>query len=199
MAKVEIIKHPVEKVSGNLKQSAWTAVIESLATIVLGILLIVWPDTIIKIIAYVVGVFFCVKGAYQIINYFIVKGQNDFLNNGLLAGIISTLVGIAALIMGEEIAGVFRIIIGIWMTYEALVRMNTALKLHAAGISNWRYVLVLALLMLVLGIFVTFYSGAVIALIGWMMILVGTIGIVGDIMFIKHVNKVVEFITGNKK
>lgn len=199
MAKVEIIKRPVEKVSGNLKQSAWTAVIESLATIVLGILLIIWPDAVIKIIAYIVGIFFVVKGAYQIINYFIMKGQNDFFNNGLLSGIISALVGVASLVMGEEIAGVFRIIIGIWMAYEALVRMNTAIKLHAVGISSWRYILILALIMLVFGIFITFYSGAVVTLIGWVMILVGIIGIVGDIMFIQHVNKVVEFIIGNKK
>ena len=199
MAKVEVIKSPVEKVSGNLKQSAWTAAIESLATIALGVLLIVWPDAVIKIIAYIVGIFLVVKGAYQIINYFITKGQSNFFNNGLLSGIISTLVGIVALVMGEEIAGVFRIIIGIWVIYESLIRIDAAIKLHAASVSSWSYILILALIMLIFGIFITFYSGAVVTLIGWTMILVGIIGIIGDIMFIKHVNKVVEFITGSKK
>lgn len=198
MAKVEIIKRPVEKISGDIKQSAWTAVIESLATAILGVFLIAWPDVVIKIIAYIVGAFFVIKGIYQVINYFLAKGQNDFLNNGLLTGVVSALIGVAALVMGEEIAGVFRIIIGIWMIYEALVRINTAIKLHAANISAWRYILILALVMLVLGVFITFYSGAVVALIGWMMILVGVIGIIGDIMFIQHVNMIVEKLTGNK-
>ena len=199
MPKAEIIKHPVKNISSSLKQAAWTAVIESLATIVLGILLIVWPDVVIKTIAYIVGFFFIIKGAYQVINYFVVKGQNDFLNNGLLFGVISILIGVTALLIGEEIASVFRIIIGIWMIYEALSRMNTSIKLHAADVEAWKYILILALGMLILGIFITFYNGAVVTLIGWIMVLSGIIGIIGDAMFIQHVNIVAEKITGSSK
>ena len=197
MAKTEIIKRPVEKIGGNLKQSAWMSVAESLATVILGIVLVVWPNTAIKVIAYVVGIFFAIKGSYQIINYFLAKGQKDFFNNNLLGGVISLLIGIAALVMGEQIAQVFRIIIGIWMIYEALVRMNTVIKLHAANISVWKYILILALAMLVLGVFITFFDGAVVQLIGTIMIFVGLIGIVGDIMFIQHVNVVMEKLTGS--
>ena len=196
MTKAEIIKKPVENMGSSLKQSAFMAVIESLATVVLGVCLIAWPGMVIKIISYVAGIFFVVKGAYQVINYFVVKGQHDFFNNDLLAGIISVLVGVTVLVMGEEIAQVFRIVIGIWMIYEALVRMNTAIKMHAAGISAWKYILILALLMLVLGVFVTFYSGAVVALIGWMMVITGAVGIIGDVVFIQYVNMLVDKLTG---
>lgn len=197
MAKAEIIKHPIEHVSGDLKKSAWSAILESLITMVLGILLIAWPDVVIKVVAYVVGIFFIVKGAYQIINYFLVKGQNDFFNNSLLTGVISALIGMTLLLIGEEIANVFRIVIGVWMIYESLVRINTSIKLHAANIAAWKYTLIFALMMLVLGVFVTFYNGAVLTLIGWMMILAGIIGILGDIMFVQHVNNIVEIL--NKK
>lgn len=194
--KAEIIKHPVEQISGDVKQSAWVAIIESLATIILGIFLIAFPDAVIKVIAYIVGIFLVIKGAYQIINYFVVKGQNDYFNNNLLFGIISGLVGIAALVMGEEIASVFRVVIGIWIIYESLVRVNTAIKLHAAGIEAWKISLVLALAMLVVGVFITFFEGAVVTLIGWMLILSGIIGIIGDVMFIQSVNSLVDKLTG---
>ncbi len=199
MSKTEIIKRPIEQLGSSLKKSAWAAVFESLITIILGVLLIVWPDIVIKVIAYVVGAFLIIKGAYQVINYFVVKGQNDFFNNNFLSGVISVLIGLALLLIGEEIANVFRIIIGIWMIYESLVRINTAIKFHAAGINAWRYILILALMMLVLGVFVTFYSGAVVALIGWMMVLVGIIGIISDTMFIQYINQVSEAITGKAK
>lgn len=199
MSKVEIIKRPAEQISGDIKKSAWSAVFESLITLILGILLIVWPETVIKIIAYVAGIFFIVKGAYQVINYFLAKGQHDFFNNNLLSGVISILVGMTLLLLGEEIANVFRIVIGIWLIYESLVRMNTAIKMHAANIIAWKYVLILSLMMLVLGVFVTFYTGAVVTLIGWMMILAGIIGIVGDIMFIQYVNKIMETLTTIKE
>ena len=196
MSKVEIIKRPVEKISDDLKKSAWGAIIESLVTMILGVLFITWPDTVIKILAYIIGTFFVVKGAYQIINYFMVKGQNDFFNNNLLSGVVFVLVGIVALVMGQELANVFRIVIGIWMIYESLVRINTAIKLNAVGIGAWKSILILALIMLVLGVFVTFNTGAVFTLIGWTMIMTGLIGIVGDAMFMQYVNQVVEKITG---
>lgn len=195
MAKAEIIKRPIEQVGSDIKKSAWSAVIESLVIMILGILFIIWPDMMIKILAYIVGTFFIVKGGFQVITYFIEKGQNDFFNNGLLFGIISILIGITALVIGEDIAGVFRVIIGILIIYESLVRINTATKLATAGISNWKYMLLLALFMLVLGVFITFNTGAVVALVGGIMILTGIIGIIGDAMFIQHVNLVIEKLT----
>lgn len=195
MSKVEIIKRPVEQIGSNVKKTAWMSIVESLVLIILGIFLIIWPDIIIKILAYLVGVFFIVKGGFQIINYYMEKGQEDFFNNGLLAGIISVLIGVTALIMGEGIAGVFRIIIGIIIIYESLVRINTATKLAHAGIAEWRYILIIALVMLVLGVYVTFSSGAVVALIGAIMVAAGIIGVVGDALFIKHVNLIIEKLT----
>ena len=195
MAKAEIIKRPVEQVGSDIKKTAWGAIIESLALILIGILFIVLQDTMVQVLAYIVGAFFIVKGGFQIINYFIDKGQNDFFNNGLLAGVVSVLIGIAALVIGDDIAHVFRIIIGIIIIYESLVRINTASKLATAKIPAWKYILILALVMLVLGVFVTFFEGAVIILIGWMMIITGIIGIIGDVMFIQHVATLIDKLT----
>lgn len=195
MSKVEIIKRPIEQVGWDIKKSAWSAAIESLAVMIFGILLVAWPDVTILVVSNVLGAIFIVGGIYRIVNYFVVKGQQDFFNNGLLAGVVWLLIGIAAIVIGEEIASVFRIIIGIWMIYESLVRVNTSIKLHAAGLKVWSYILIIALVMLVLGVFVTFNSGAVVQLIGWMMILTGIVGIVGDIIFIQQVENVVNKLT----
>lgn len=197
--KAEIIKRPAEQVSGNIKSAAWSAVVESFVLMILGILFVIWPDTMIKILAYLVGAFFIIKGGYQVISYYVEKGQSDFLNNNLLVGIISILIGIAALVIGEDIAKIFRVIIGIIVIYESLVRINTAAKLSSVGVASWRYILVLALIMLALGIFITFNTGAIVALIGWLMVLTGLIGLIGDVMFIKHVNIVIDKITGKEK
>lgn len=193
MSKVEIIKRPIEQIGKDIKKSAWSAVVESLAILILGILFIAWPNLMVQIVSYVVGAFFIIKGAFQVINYFIEKGQNDFFNNGLLAGVVSALIGIAALVIGEDIANIFRIVVGIFLIYESLVRINTAVKLNAAGISIWKYVLLLALVILVLGIFVTFNN--ITDVIGWMMIIAGIIGIIGDVLFIGQVNLLVDKLT----
>lgn len=193
MSKVEIIKHPIENVGSDIKKAAWSSVIESLAIMILGVLFIAWPDSMMRIVSYIVGIFFVVKGAYRVINYFVEKGQNDFFDNSLLFGVISTLVGITVLIMGADIANVFRIIVGIFIIYESLVRMNTAIKLHAAGINVWRYILLISVIVLLFGIFITFND--VTTVIGWMMIVAGAIGIVGDTLFIQQVNNIVDKLT----
>ncbi len=192
MTKASIVKRPIEAASSNIKKNAWVAAIESLVIMLFGILLVAWPDATISIVANVLGAILIVNGIYQIINYFVVKGQNDFFNNGLLMGVISLLIGIAAIVIGEEIANVFRIIIGIWMVYEALSRVNTAIKLHSVGVNAWSYILIIALIMLVIGFFVIFNTGAIVQLIGWMMILTGIVGIIGDAIFIQQVNAVVD-------
>ena len=163
--------------------------------LILGVLFIAWPDITVVVVANILGAVFIINGIYQIINFFVVKGQTDFFNNNLLTGVISVLIGIAAIVIGEDIAKIFRVIIGIWMIYEALVRVNTAIKLNAAGVKVWSYILIIALVMLALGIFVTFNTGAVVQLIGWVMVITGIVGIVGDIMFIQQVNTVVEKLT----
>ena len=195
MPKTEVIKRPIEKIGWDLKKSAWSAVIESLAIIIFGILMIVWPDITIAVIANILGAIFIVSGIYQIINYFVVKGQNDFFNNGLLVGVISLLVGIAAIVIGDSIANVFRVIIGIWMVYESLVLVNTAIKLHSVGIQSWKYIVIIALIMLALGLFVVFNTGAIFQLIGWVMVVAGIVGIVGDVMFMQQINTVVDKLT----
>ena len=53
--------------------------------------------------------------------------------------------------------------------------------------------MLLALVVMVLGIFVTFND--VTTVIGWMMIIAGLVGILGDIMFIQQINSLVEKIT----
>ncbi|MBQ6593894.1 DUF308 domain-containing protein [Candidatus Saccharibacteria bacterium] len=195
MPAVEIIKRPIEQIGASIKKSAWFAVIESIVILIFGILLIAWPDITVVVISNILGAIFILSGIYRIINYFIVRGQKDFFNNSLLFGVISVLVGIAAIVVGEDIANAFRIIIGIWMVYESLVRVNTAIKLQAVGVKSWSYILIIALAMLALGVFVTFNNGAVMQLIGWMMVVTGIIGIVGDVMFIQQVNDVITKLT----
>ena len=193
MPKAEIIKRPADQVGNDIRKSAWFSVAESLTIIILGILFIVWPDFMVKIVSYLVGAFFVIKGALQIINYFLEKGQNDFYNNELLVGVISVLIGIAVLAMGGNIANLFRIVLGIWLIYESLVRINTAIKLSAANISIWKYVLLMALCIMVLGVFVIVNDVTVV--IGWMMIIAGLIGIVGDILFIQKLDALISKIT----
>ena len=189
--KAEIIKRPIERMGSNVKQTAWTSALESFVTLVLGILFIIWPDMMIQLVAYIIGTVFIIKGCFDILAYFIDK--RNVYSNLLFSGVVAALVGIVALVAGPNIANVFRIIVGVFLIYEALSKLNSAIKLYYAKINLWRFVAALALVVLVLGIFVTFNDTA--AVIGWAMVIAGCVGIVGDVMFIQQVDRVIEVLT----
>lgn len=210
MSEVEIIKRPdssdneggqqqtTNKKAGQaIKKTAWMAFGESMALVILGIFLLIWPTVVIKVIAYAIGGFLAIKGCYRVLNYYMSNGQRDYFNMELLWGIISMITGLVLIILGEGIASAFRIVVGIWIIYEALVRINTTSKLNGAGVPAWRYTLLVAILMLALGLFVTFNDGAITQLVGVMMIVSGIIGVVGDVMFMQYVGMIAQKLSNN--
>lgn len=198
MVKAEIIKRPIEQAGKDIKKTAWSAVLESIILIIFGALCVIWPDTIIQVIAYLVGAFFIIRGGILLVDYFATSAQNT-ANNKLLSGVICIILGIIAMIAGQDIAHVFSIVIGVFIIYEALVRLNAALRLRSANANGWKEVAGISVLMMIIGIIVTFAAGGAMMLAGWLMIITGVIGIVGDVIFIQHVNMVVDKLTGKKK
>ena len=172
-----------------LKSVGWMAILESLVIGVLGIVLLWHPEGVLKAIFYVVGIFLIIKGVYKILNYFATHGQYDFYNNDLLYGIIALVFGVIAVVLWEELEGVIGLVVGAWMIYGSLVRINTAIKMRTAGIREWFYVLVLALVMLALGIYMIINMEAVMAVVGWVMIAAAVVGILDDLMFIRHLDE----------
>ena len=167
------------------KSTSWMAIFESLVIGALGILLLIAPEGMTKVIFYVVGIFLMIKGVYKIINYFAVHGKYDFYNNDLLYGSI-------AVVLWQQLGQFIGIVVGAWMIYGALVRMNTAIKMHSAGIKEWFYVLLLSMIMLALGIYMVISVGAVLAIVGWVMVISAIVGIVDDLVFIRHIDAVSE-------
>lgn len=174
------------------KSTGWMAILESVIIGVLGGILIWNPDGILKVIFYVVGICLMVKGVYHIVNYFAVHGKYDFYNNDLLYGIIALVFGVISVVLWEQLSSAIGIVVGAWMIYGALVRLNTAIKLHAAGVREWFYVLILSLVMLALGIYMVVSVGAVIAVVGWVMIAAAIIGIIDDAVFMRNISAIAD-------
>lgn len=182
----------VQPIMQMAKTTGWVAILESVLIGVLGGLLVWRPEGVLKVIFYVVGICLMVKGVYRIINYFAVHGKYDFYNNDLLYGIIALVFGVLAVVLWEQFSNVIGIVVGAWMIYGALVRLNSAIKLHAAEVKDWFYVLILSLLMLALGIYMVVSVGAVVATVGWVMIVAAVIGIADDVFFMKNIHAITK-------
>ncbi len=173
-----------------LKKTGWTSVITSIVFAIIGIILITNPESIIKIVAYILGGIFIAVGIVKIINYFSSKGSSDLYNYNLVYGLIAIVLGIITMIYSNTIGTMFRIMIGIWIIYSGLMRLGLALKLRRGQISSWIAVLVLAICMLVFGMYIVFNTNAVMVTIGIVILAYAISDLIESFIFVRNIDKI---------
>ena len=130
-----------------LKKTGVTSLVTSIIFAILGIILIANPEGTIKFIAIILGVIFGLVGLYKIVNYIENKGKYDFYNNDIAYGVIAIVLGIVTICYSTQIGAIFRIIIGLWIVYSAILRINLSIKLKTIDSNVWIYSLIIALIM----------------------------------------------------
>lgn len=174
------------------KGVGFLSILEALAVGVMGILMILYPDTVTKVVFYVIGIFLMVKGIYKVINFFAMHSKTDFYNNDLLYGVIALVFGVLIVVLYERLQEVLGIIIGVWIIYSALVRMNTSIKMHAAGLREWFYVFLFSAVMLALGIYAIVNFSILPATLGWVLLASAVVSMIDDTLFMRRLHDVLN-------
>ena len=169
-----------------LKKTIWSENLMSIIFAIVGILMIANTDVVTKIIASIFGIIFIIIGVIKIVDYFVAKGNSDFYNYDFAYGIIAIVIGIITITCSNFIESMFRIMIGIWIIYSAILRLSLSLKLRNANINIWSVSLVLSILMLIGGLYVLLQNGALIVGIGIIMLVYSIMDLIESIIFIKR-------------
>lgn len=180
----------MEGIKQLLKKTGWVSILESLVFGILGAIVIWKPEETIKVISYVLGIIFITIGILKIINYFLTKEKYDFYNYDLIYGLMTCVLGIVTMVYSSTISSILRIIIGIWIVYSSFIRMNLSLELRSIKVKIWIYSLILAIVMLICGLFVIMNSGTIITTIGIMMVVYSIIDIVENVIFMRNVKDI---------
>ena len=178
----------MEYIQKILKKSGTLSIIESVIFAILGLILIANREQTVKVISYILGAGLIIIGAYKILIYVQEKGKKDSFNYQLIYGIMAIVIGLIAIIYSSTIGTIFRIIIGVWIIYSAVVRASSALKLKTVNSKIWIYTLIIAIAMFACGLYVVLNEGTVIVTIGILMVIYGAMDIIENIIFIKHIN-----------
>jgi len=133
-----------------------------------------------------------VKGIYKVINFFAMHSKTDFYNNDLLYGVIALVFGVLIVVLYERLQEVLGIIIGVWIIYSALVRMNTSIKMHAAGLREWFYVFLFSAVMLALGIYAIVNFSILPATLGWVLLASAIVSMIDDTLFMRRLHDVLN-------
>ncbi len=171
-----------------LKKTGLSSLLISIIFAILGIVLIKNPDETVKFVSYILGITFMMVGLYKIIIYLRNKDKFDFYNYDMTFGIIAMILGVVTIVYSKQIGALFRILIGLWIVYSSIIRIDLAYKLKLANLNVWIYSFILAIAMLLCGMFIIFNSGVIIMTIGIVILVYSVLDIAESLIFLKNVS-----------
>ena len=160
-----------------VKQFSKSYILVSALYVVLGVVLLVWPGTSVKMICYGLGFAMVVLGITYGIIYFTKDNLQGFLQMDLVIGIVCLAFGVFILLNPTFLATVLPFAMGIILLLGAVVKIQSSWNMRRLKFKKWYLVLVCALVIIALGIvllcnpfqeekFMIFYIGACLILDG---------------------------------
>ena len=173
-----------------LKKAGWTSILTSVIFAIIGLIMIYYPESTIMFISTIIGIFFIVVGIIKIINYFIARGNSTLFSNDIAWGLIAIILGLVTMVYSGTIESILRIMIGIWIIYSGFTRFNLSFRLKNINSKLWAFVLILSIIMVVGGVYVTFYPGALIVTLGVIILIYSIIDLVEGFIFMRNMNDI---------
>ena len=170
------------------------SVLMNIIYLIFGLLLFFNPEGVIVSISIIIGILGIIFGIFEMMIYFNVHSQT-----ALISGVFSLIAGIVLVLNTDILATIIPIIIGIGMVIQGVKKLDLAAKFKEQEISNWGYMLLVATLNFLCGIFfiVNPIMGAVVTtqVIGIIIVVYAVASIVDIFIFkdkVKKITKVIE-------
>ncbi len=136
----------------NRKKIWWSSVTSSIILFILGLLLFLKPDTVIHVVALILGIFIIVVGIFALLKYFRAEQKNGMIRFNIIYGGVCIVSGLILALTPSAIASILPIVLGIWMIISSLLKIQYALNMKEAGSTSWIPTFTLAMITLVVGI-----------------------------------------------
>lgn len=171
-----------------IKKVGLTSILTSIVFALIGLIMIGYPTTTMKFISTIIGIFFIVVGVIKLINYFVGKGNDSTLfTNDIAWGFIAIILGFVTIVYSSAIESILRIMIGIWIIYSGFMRFTVAFKLkETINKKLWAFILILAVAMIIGGIYVTFYPGALVVTLGVIILVYAIMDLIESFIFMRN-------------
>lgn len=172
-----------------LKRSGISSIIVAIAFAILGIIILAHPEGVEKTITTILAIIVLLVGIGKIISYFAFKGNGNLYNYELAIGIVAILLSIAMFVYSEVFTTIFRVVVGIWIAYEGIMKIGISFKLKGVGVTLWIPMLVLSIITLIAGMYIICNKSTIIIAIAIIMIVYAVIDIIDEAIFMKNVDK----------
>lgn len=139
-----------------LKNMKWNMIVSSIFSIILGAVLMVFPDTSLYVIVNIIAIAFAVGGIASIIRYFTYDLRVSLYRNDFLAGVISLTIGLLLFINPGVIVALVPFVLAIFIMISGFIKLQDGIDAYRMGYKNSFIYIVLAVLSLIAGLIVMF-------------------------------------------
>ncbi len=135
-----------------LKKVKWDAILTSVLYIVLGIVSMVIPLAMAKILGYLIGILLIVAGAVSMICYLLREAAQNYYRNDFLHGLVGIAVGILVLYRVEWIISLLPVLLGILVLASGCGKLQEVIDMKRMGYGSWVGMLILAAVNVIFGV-----------------------------------------------
>lgn len=169
-----------------LKSIKIDVTLAAVLSVVLGVLLVIWPATVITVLARVIAIILMVSGIVSLIPRLMDEVKSY---TSIIVSLLITLIGLWMFLSPQAVASIIPIAIGVLLVVHGVQDLSLALEGKKTKAHNWWSIPLMALLNIVLGVLCICNA---VGLVKLGMILIGIMLIYDGLsdMFIVHkVNK----------
>lgn len=131
-------------------RSWWSFLVSGLVAIAFGVLLLVWPASTVRVLAYLVGILALVEGVVETVWAFVLLSRKEKMAFMLVRGLLGLLIGILLLAKTGFALTFVVVLIAVWSIFTGVVELVGSLEMPKGSGRGW--IAVSGALSLLLGI-----------------------------------------------
>ena len=132
-----------------LKNIKIDVTLAAVLSVVLGVLLVIWPATVITVLARVIAIILMVSGIVSLIPRLMDEVKSY---TSILGSLLITLIGLWMFLSPQAVASIIPIAIGVLLVVHGVQDLSLALEGKKTKAHNWWSIPLMALLKIVLGV-----------------------------------------------
>lgn len=167
-------------------------VVLSVCYVIAGVILLFWPDMSMDIFCKALGIGMLIIGITHIIIYFTKDHMQNIMQMDLVVGVVCAAFGAFLLLHPDFVETAMPFAVGILLMIGAIVKLQNAIDMKRLKFTQWKAVLALAIVMLLMGALLIYnpFAGRILLIyIGISLILDGALNIVCMLLISRKVKK----------
>lgn len=132
------MEHILKKIKANV-------IVSSLFVILLGVVLVFWPDLSVRIVCMAIGAVLVLGGISRLYNFIFSRDGSLFSQMNLIMGIVITGIGLWIFLKPDTIIAMIPILVGIIIIIHGANNLQQAVSLYQSRYDKWWIALLLGL------------------------------------------------------